>query len=120
MEAITDFQPDLVTVFIGTNDLFHEESCQTAAKITDLVDVLLYMLEIPKVVVCQTLYRIHAVKPTKYSVDLTHFNLKADKLNRRLKYSLKEISSSLWRLKGFWADKSLQTAFSTDGVHLSD
>ena len=119
LDNVTDFKPDLLVLIIGTNDLFNRSPCQVTSNIVDLVDTLLFLHRVPKVVVCQTLYRTPPARYTKYAVDIEEFNLKVDQLNRNLDSALKKVTSSLWRLKGFWAEKSVQTAFVSDGVHLS-
>ena len=118
LDVISDFQPDLVIMLVGTNDLFHHSPSHTAAQITDLVDTLRFVLKVPEVVVCQTLNRGVPTTPSRYPVDVSEFAEKVSALNRTLDRTLKGFAT-LWRLKGFWSDEAHKAAISADGVHLS-
>lgn len=119
LDVVSDFKPDLVFLVIGTNDLYDREARHTATEIVDLVDTLKFVLKVPEVVVCQTLYRRVPSKPSRYPVDVDIFGKKVDDLNDILESRLKSFGSVLWRLKGFWSEKSMLMVFDPDGVHLS-
>lgn len=80
LEHVSDFEPDLLIILIGTNDLYHFDATSTATYILDLVDTLQYILHVPKVVVCQTIYRVPAIGLSRYPVNVEGFSVKVDEL----------------------------------------
>ena len=125
LDVVADFGPDILVLVVGTIDIYNDrETPQTVAQgVCDLVDTLLFVTEVPKVIVLQTLHRVAPSIPTRYPVDDVKFNSKVDELNMLLIDRLNHTDhhrSYLWRMKGFWSPTCKHSNFAADGCHLSD
>lgn len=124
LQKILDFNPDIVILVIGTNDLYqpHQSPLSVASAIRDLVDTILYVDGISQVIVLQTLHRHLPTCQTRYPVDPQWFNTRVDEMNRLLIQWLNSSPNGrtyLWRLKGFWSPDCILSNFAEDGCHLS-
>ena len=118
---VKDFEPDIVILQIGTNDLADPKCTHDMLVYArkDLVDTLLYTYHVRYVAVLQILHRFPSTVPTKYKVDIVSFNGKVDLSNDLLSKVLLLIDHCrFWRHKGFWGEQQSQTV-APDGVHLS-
>ena len=123
IEVIEDFDPDVVFLFAGTNDLYHAwlSPADLASRIVDLVKFLLDSLRIKKVVVLSITHRCPSSR-TRYPVNIDWFNTRVDQTNAELSERLQELNQGrtyLWRLKGFWSPSAKEKVFDRDGCHLS-
>lgn len=123
LSDVTDFNPDIAVLIIGTNDLYSVDTDPMAVtmSILDLVDRLLFMEHVQFVIVMQILHRQPACKG-RYKVDTEWFNSRVDDTNLLLSSKLQQLPhnrATFWRLKGFWSGPAQQEAFVEDGVHLS-
>lgn len=122
LSDVKDFEPDIVILQIGTNDLADSQCTHDmlVSAIKDLVDTLLYTYHVRYVAVLQILHRFPATVPTKHKVDIVSFNEKVDLSNDLLSKELLLIDRCrFWRHKGFWGEQQSQT-IAPDGVHLSN
>ena len=124
LDVVSDFDPDVVVLIIGTNDIYSASNspASVAQQISDLVDTLLFILNIPQVVVLQVLHRNTTSRYTRYPVDPEWYNPRVDELNLLLNDKLNKSHHKrchLWRLKGFWSPESKLSHFAEDGCHLS-
>ena len=120
LDVVSDFQPDIVFLLVGTNDLYYDSVATTAQKIVDFTDTLRHMLNIKFVFVGQVTYRLPPQQATRYPVDVVQFNDKVDSLNSLLIHKFSEEQFiSLWKLKGFWAKETLPSVIHRDGIHLT-
>ena len=87
---VKDFEPDIVILQIGTNDLADPKCTHDmlVSAIKDLVDTLLYTYHVRYVAVLQILHRFPSTVPTKYKVDIVSFNEKVDLSNDLLSKEL--------------------------------
>ena len=119
---VKDFEPDIVILQIGTNDLA-DPKCTHDMLVSarkDLVDTLLYTYHVRYVAVLQILHRFPSTVPTKNKVDIVSFNEKVDLSNDLLSKELLLIDHCrFWRHKGFWGEQQSQT-IAPDGVRLSN
>lgn len=121
--AVSDFEPDILFLVIGTNDLYDPANTpeSVSASILDLVDTLLFMENVKYVIVCQVFHRT-PTRHTRYPVDLDWFNSRVDRTNILLNNAIDDLPLNkvkFWRCKGFWSIEAQSLAFSEDGVHLS-
>ena len=119
---VKDFEPDIVILQIGTNDLADPKCTHDmlVSAIKDLLDTLLYTYNVRYVAVLQILHRFPSTVPTKYKVDIVSFNEKVDLSNDLLSKELLLIDHCrFWRHNGFWGEQQSQT-IAPDGVHLSN
>lgn len=121
---VTDFDPHVLVLIIGTNDLYDttKTTQAVASRIIDLVDTILFVCKVSTVVVCPILHRTEPTKRTRYPVDVDLFNQRADETNFTLSRLCSELTHNravFWRFKGFWSEESKATYLSSDGVHLS-
>ncbi|KAH3783043.1 hypothetical protein DPMN_160970 [Dreissena polymorpha] len=108
LEAVTDFDPHLIFLVIGTHDLSNSENTPetVACSILDLADTLLFFCGVTSVVVCHIFHRIPASKPVKYPVDIVWFNDRVNQTNHILREKLHSDHPSktyFWYCNGFWA-----------------
>ena len=70
LSDVEDFDPDMVILQIGTNDLADDQCTHEIliSAITDLVDTLLYTYHVRYVAVLQILHRFPPTVPTKHKV----------------------------------------------------
>ena len=102
LDVVSDFEPDILFLLIGTNDLYNDSANSTAQKITDLVDTYHHILNIKYVFVAQITYRLPPQQPTRYPVDIVSFNEKVDEVNNILRINFHpEPFTSVWKLKGY-------------------
>lgn len=125
LEVVYDFNPDIVVLVIGTNDIYRPDISprSVAHSIVDLVDTLLFVAQVQKVIVLQVLHRLSPSVHTRYPVDVDWFNVRVDELNSLLMENLNKQEhnrSYLWRMKGFWSSACKHQNFSSDGCHLSN
>ena len=123
LDDVKDFEPDIVILIIGTNDLSDARKSPEAvcAEITDLIDLLLCTVGF--VIIAQIFHRTLPTKPTRYPVQLDWFNNRVDEVNHRLQESCTHIYNGrarLWKCKGFWSDSAKALSFCADGCHLSN
>lgn len=124
IEAVSDFNPKVVILLIGTNDLSHANNSPltVCANIMELVEMLLQISDVQHVIVGQILHRLPS-NQSRHPVDIPWFNKRVDETNLLLSERLKGLAqqnATFWRLKGFWSPEAQSTAFHADGVHLSD
>ena len=121
MSDVEDFEPDVVVLQIGTNDLA-DPTCtpeKLVKKITGLVRTLLTTYKVKYVAVLQILHRFPSSRPTRHKVDVPTFNKKVDDANDLLTKSLSGVPGCrFWRHKGFWGAHQRAT-IANDGVHIS-
>lgn len=125
IEDVLDFQPDIVILCVGTNDIYDARVSprSVAQAIMDLVDTLLFVHNVSSVIVLQVLHRCRPTGRTRYPVDVDWFNSRVDELNMLLIDGLNTTAhhrSYLWRMKGFWSQDCKARHFAADGCHLSD
>ena len=123
LSDITDFNPDIAVLIIGTNDLYslEEDPISVATTILDFIDTLLFVEQVQKVIVLQILHR-QPSQTGRYQVDTDWFNSRVDETNLLIATQLLQLPHNraiFWRLKGFWSGPAKQEAFAQDGVHLS-
>ena len=109
LDAITDFEPEIVVLLIGTNDLYYPDRSPegVACAVMDLVDTLLYRCGAKYVILFQTFHRTTATRPSRFPVDLEWFNDRVDIFNRLLTSAIPASfagKACFWRCNGFWSD----------------
>lgn len=122
IQYVQDFEPDIVILDIGTNDLCNKHLTAEAlvASLLDLVDHLIYFRNVKFVVVLQILHRVPSLVPIRHPVDIVWFDDRVDEVNLSLTKKLQDTSQAcFWRHKAFWSVKSQLEVFSRDGIHLS-
>ena len=118
---VKDFEPQLVILDIGTNDLSHPSGNpeKLALDIEKLVDTLLKDYNVQHVVVIQILHRFRTSRPSRRLINIDKFNSDADICNQLLAEKLSQYRNcQFWWHKGFWG-ASQRSMIDTDGVHLS-
>ena len=92
MQAVRAFQPDIILIQLGTNDLSTTSSLTVASEIEELVKLLHSHYNVKVLVVCQTLWR-----------DLDHdFNSKVVAFNHYTQVLLEHLPYVLyWKHRGF-------------------
>lgn len=124
LDEVVDFQPNILVLVIGTNDIFNSKESpeSVTTHICDLVDTFLFVIGVEKVIVFQTLHRLDSMGQSRYQVDSAWFNERVDNLNMLLTDRLNSTDhrrSYLWKLKGFWSTECKARNFAADGCHLS-
>ena len=120
LSDVYDFEPDLVILDIGTNDLSSSPPEKVANDSVSLVNSLLCTTYVKKVFVLQVLHRFNPTVPVRYKVDIDIFNPNVNQCNDLLATKLKDRNDcQLWWHKGFWGPYQHLT-IAPDGVHLSD
>ena len=71
------------------NDLYNNEVSVTVTQLLDLLDTLHFALNIPKIVVCQTIYQKTPVVRSRYQVNIETFTNKVDSFNTELDAAFK-------------------------------
>ena len=104
-----DFEPEVVFLQIGSNDLCDpEKSPESVAKsIIDLANRLILNYNVKFVALIQIVHRLHPSRPVRYRVDPSWYNPRVDSTNLKLSAQANPDHSCLWRHKGFW-DQSAQ------------
>jgi lysophospholipase L1-like esterase len=125
LETIEDFQPHIVIVVIGTNDLYDNSNTPQSVtqQIMDLVDSLLFRYDVQKVIICPVLHRIEPTVRTRWPVHVPSFNRRVDETNTLLQQACTQCTHEraiFWRFKGFWSEEAKSQVFAADGVHLSN
>ena len=91
-DNIVDIEPDLLMLIVGTNDLYDQTAETTAAIIFDST---IFTLNVPQVVLCQTIYRVEPTRLSRCPVNVIEFASKVESLNQMLNDNLVHVSSSL-------------------------
>ena len=125
VDAIVDFEPNIVILVIGTNDIYDYSLTPQAAanRIMDFVDSLLQEYGVEQVILLQTLHRHQPTVHTRFPVDVVSYNQRVDEMNLYLDQNLSNRTNGhayLWRLKGFWSPDCAIKNFARDGCHLTD
>ncbi len=86
LETIEDFEPHIVILIIGTNDLYDiDNSPQSVTQqIMDLLDHILFTFGVQKTIVYPVLHRMETTILTRWPVYVSLFNKRADETNRLL------------------------------------
>lgn len=118
---VEDFEPHLVILDIGTNDLaltsFNPE--KTASAIVELVYTLQTVYNVRHIVVLQILHRFHSVRPNWRRINIEQFNNDVDTCNQLLAVKLSRFRAcQLWWHKGLWGENQ-RSMIDAGGVHLS-
>ena len=103
LQDVTDFEPDIVFLQIGSNDLFDGANSpeSVARSIIDLADKLVSEYKVKFVAVMQIFHRLHPSRPVRYPVDPAWYNPRVDSTNLKLSELTNPVHSCLWRHKGF-------------------
>ena len=123
LDYVEDFEPDIVFLFIGTNDLYRTSSSPSSVA-QDIINLVGKLLElgINKVIVVSITHRCEPSTKTRFPVDISWFNNRVDETNGflsdllHLQYPSK---TYFWKLKGFWSEQAKKKVFAPDGCHLS-
>jgi len=124
LEYVQDFEPEIVFLLIGTNDLLSPDVSPERLT-TDVISLVeaLFLNGVHYVIVGQILHRTKTSE-TRFPVDLSWFNDRVNTTNHLLSDELSNrfpTRARLWRLKGFWEESAKQSALGEgDGVHLTD
>ena len=81
LSDVYDFEPDLVILDIGSNNLSSSPPETVANVIVSLVNSLLYTTNIKKVVVLQVLHRLTPTVPVCHKIDINIFNPDVNQCN---------------------------------------
>ena len=121
LSVAEDFEPHLVILDIGTNDLalplFNPE--KLASAIAELAHTLLTVYNVRHIVVLQILHRFRSLRPNRRRINIENFNNDVDTCNQLLSEKLSRFSTcQLWWHKGLWGENQ-RSMIDADGVHLS-
>ena len=121
LEDVEDFEPDIVLLQIGSNDLCDMNSTpeSVAKSIIDLADKFVSSYNVKFVAVMQIFHRLKPTRPVRYRIDPAWYNPRVDTANRTLSDLADPNHSCLWRHKGFWEPSTQEKVFDTDGTHLT-
>ena len=121
LEDVSDFDPDIVFILIGTVDLY----CASASP-TTVADNLMQLvgkcldIGVKKVVVLSITHRCEPTIPTRFPVNMDWFNTRVDETNCLISDLLRHTPKTyFWKLKGFWSESAKAKIFAPDGCHLS-
>lgn len=121
LSDVKDFEPELVILDIGTNDL-SLPTCNAemlTSAIEKLIDTLLTDYNVQQVVVIQILHRFQSPRPSRRHINIEKFNSEVDICNQLLSEKLSQKHNcQFWWHKGFWGINQSST-IDSDGVHLS-
>ena len=120
LEHVSDFEPDIVFILVGTIDLYCASTSPTtvARNIIHLVEKCL-ALGVQKVVVLSITHRREPTITTRFPVDVNWFNTRVDETNGLISDLLRHAPKTyFWRLKGFWSESAKEKVFAPDGCHL--
>ncbi|KAJ7394561.1 hypothetical protein OS493_000377 [Desmophyllum pertusum] len=112
-ETIKSFNPDVVILELGSNDLTAEDARPetVGSALADLVIHLFEVMNTSKIFVCQILHRTISPRPS--------YNIDVDKLNKYLKTVVNDIPNACyWRHRGMLLPS--QDIIAVDGVHLNE
>lgn len=121
LSVVEDFEPHLVILDIGTNDLALPSSSpeKLASAIAELVHTLLTAYNIRHIVVLQILYRFRSSRPNRRVINIEKFNKDVDTCNQLLSEKLSRFRTcKLWWHKGLWGENQ-RSMIDAGGVHLS-
>lgn len=108
LHVIESFNPDIVTIQLGSNDLTSETALRVGSAIDDFVRLLHDVYNVQVIYVCQTIMRQHQ----------SAFNRKAKLLTKYLKVVLEPIPyAHFWGHRGFL--RPSDNIYVRDGVHLN-
>ena len=123
LEVIQDFEPHIVVMQLGSNDLCNRKTTvedftrEYKSDISDLTSIY----KVQRVVVLQILHRLEPSRPVRYYVDPQWFNPRVDAANVTLRELFKDnICAILWNHKGFCDPDFLASALKNDGIHIAD
>lgn len=100
---VQDFEPELVILDIGTNDLCLTtcDPVKLASAIVGLADSLITDFNVKHVVVLQILHRFRPLRPTRRHVNIEQFNSDVDTCNKLLDDELsRKQNCKFWWHKG--------------------
>ena len=121
---VQDFEPELVILDIGTNDLCLTtcDPVKLSSAIVGLVDSLITDFNVKHVVVLQILHRfrpLRPIRPTRRQVNIEQFNSDVDTCNKILDDKLSQKQNcKFWWHKGLWGVNQ-RRMIDQDGVHFS-
>ena len=118
---VEDFEPELVILDIGTNDLCLStyDPSKLASAILSLVKSLIEDYNVQHVVVLQILHRFRSLRPSRRRVNIEKFNKDADTCNKLLGEQLSSKQNcQFWWHKGLWGVNQ-RRIIDSDGVHFS-
>ena len=105
---IESFNPDIVIIQLGSNDLTSETALRVGSEIDDFVRLLHDVYHVQVIYVCQTIMRLHQAA----------FNRKAKLLTKYLRVVLEPIPyAHFWGHRGFWRPSNNISV--RDGVYLN-
>ena len=108
LHVIESFNPDIVIIQLGSNDLTSETALRVGSEIDDFVRLLHDVYHVQVIHVCQTIMRLHQAA----------FNRKAKLLTKYLRVVLEPIPyAHFWGHRGFWRPSN--NIYVRDGVHLN-
>lgn len=108
LHVVESFQPHLVILELGTNDLSHLDPTTVGSSLEDLAQVLHSRYGVQRVVVCQTLFRD---KAPEFNNTVTLLNKYSEVVIPSLPYA------NFWKHRSLW--NSSKGIYAKDGVHLS-
>ena len=108
LHVIESFNPDIVIIQLGSNDLTSERALRVGSAIDDFVRLLHDVYHVQVIYVCQTIMRLHQ----------SAFNRKAKLLTKYLRVVLEPILyAHFWSHRGYWHPSN--NIYVRDGVHLN-
>ena len=109
LHVVASFQPDIVILQLGSNDLTSDEPAHVGSALDDLVKLLHDVYGVKFICVCQTIHRKGA----------SAFNRHVGILTQYLRVVLDPIPYALfWGHRGFW--RAVHNFYARDGVHLNN
>ena len=121
LSDIDDFEPHLVILDIGTNDLAHPtiDPEQLASAMVQLINTLITDYHVQHVVVLQILHRFRSLRPNRRRINIPKFNSDVNACNKLLSEKLSRLrGAQFWWHKGLWGENQ-RNIIDADGVHFS-
>ena len=106
---MTDFEPDIVFLQIGSNDLC--DGAKVSRSIIDLADKLVSEYKVKFLAVMQIFHRLHPSRPVRHPADPAWYNPRVDSANLKLSELTHTLHSCLWRHKCFWEPSTQVNVF---------
>lgn len=123
MEIISDFEPHIVVLQIGSNDLCNQANSaeMVAGAIFALAEHIVTKFKpVQRVVMMQILHRMTPSRPVRYKVDIDMYDDKVDQVNSILATLARDhMNVRYWKHKGLFQPHILQLALEADGTHLN-
>ena len=121
-ENITDFEPEIIILQCGSNDL-----CDHTVSPMDLRDKLIEYIHhlfntcnVQRVIVMQILHRLEPEQHVRHRVDIEWFNNRVDTFNHLISDSLGHIPLAYFaKHRGLCDHHVLYQAMHKDGIHLN-